>query len=1024
LITIRISRFSRVAALAFGVSIASGTVALLESHTGCLSLVLIVLFTHLFGRNIGRLSAAFVSTGTVWASVGLAHPVLASSSIPRSIITILAGWLCAELVSRRLRKPASTARMKDDSFDLPVEDLAGRPSPRTIDGQLEYANDRKIAESRLRSEMQSYRRIVDRVPACVCVADPAGKLVYVNKVGLAALGRPSEEIVGDLWMNYIHPSEVEAARAQWAQCIEAGRPVDVVVRMQQYDGVYRWQHLVAEPFYDEGVVVNWYLVGIEVDDAVKAQEALKKSEKEARELLDRLPGRFATRTAADLDFVNRNILEETGTTLEELQKLGFLHFIHPDDKERIRQGYLRSVEQKAAYEDTYRWKHADGEYRWHHSRSVPYFNEDGSVYKWYALKLEIDDLYKTKEVIREREAQLNWLTEAVPGFLWSTDATGFIEYVNKRAEAYTGRSLHELTSNGWLDLVHPDDSATVTETWDQSMKSGTTYDTVYRLRAADGSYRWFQCRANAMRNARGDITNWYGLLTDIHERKIVEVRLSREELHLRRLVDAMPAMIWRATPGGETDRWNRRMLSFIGKTREEIDGKTLFSLVPPDERERVHRHWQQCVLEGLSYQDTYQIPGADGKLHWYLVRSEPFRDETGEILHWYGVCTDIDELKETEVALQQREHQLREITETIPGMIWCTDAGGQPTYMNQRYAEYAGVDISETRDLGYKKMIHPDDWESVIQGWTHSVRTGEPYIGVHRIRQKDGQCRWHHARAEAMRDADGNIVQWYGLNIDIDKQKCTEDSLREVQTQLTRATQIATVAELSASIAHELNQPLTSVIANAHACRRWLAANPPNLDEARSSVEGILRDGHAADETMQSIRTLFKRESLKKFPCSIPDMVRDAVRLLKEDPSMRDVAITLEFTNHLPDVNVDRIQIQQVLINLMSNAIEATENTGRTPKVGITGAFLDELLVTIEISDNGHGIVELDTLFEPFVTSKAKGMGIGLAISRSIIEAHDGTLTARNNLDQGATFSLTLPIFALAGEPQTVAPPA
>jgi C4-dicarboxylate-specific signal transduction histidine kinase len=153
-------------------------------------------------------------------------------------------------------------------------------------------------------------------------------------------------------------------------------------------------------------------------------------------------------------------------------------------------------------------------------------------------------------------------------------------------------------------------------------------------------------------------------------------------------------------------------------------------------------------------------------------------------------------------------------------------------------------------------------------------------------------------------------------------------------------------------------------------------------------------------------------------------MVRDAVRLLKEDPSMRDAAITPEFPDNLPDANVDQIQIQQVLINLISNAIEATENTGRTPKVGITGAVLDELFVTVEISDNGEGVAELETLFEPFVTSKAKGMGIGLAISRSIIEAHDGTLTARNNLDQGATFSLTLPIFARSGEPQTVAPAA
>ncbi|MEW9585915.1 PAS domain-containing protein [Paraburkholderia sp. DGU8] len=286
------------------------------------------------------------------------------------------------------------------------------------------------------------------------------------------------------------------------------------------------------------------------------------------------------------EYLTQSIREYTGIQISN-NYANYDDVIHPDDVAANEHYWEALSAGRDADELELRIRRADGVYRWFLCRTRAVRGMNGAIVRWVCLNWDIHDRkiaelrlrsegqnYKTKEVIPEREAQLDWLIDAVPGFIWTTDAAGSIEYVSKQGEAYTGRSLHELTINGWFDLVHPDDYATVTETWDQSVKSGTTYDTVHRLRAADGSYRWFQCRANAMRNARGDITNWYGLLTDIHERKIGEERLRREELHLRRLVDAMPAMIWRATPGGEIDRWNRRMLSFIGKTWEEIDGKT------------------------------------------------------------------------------------------------------------------------------------------------------------------------------------------------------------------------------------------------------------------------------------------------------------------------------------------------------------------------------------------------------------------------------------------------------------------
>ncbi|MFM0199520.1 PAS domain-containing protein [Paraburkholderia fungorum] len=980
MLTVLIPRSSRAAALSVAIAGASGVAALLETITGCLSLVLVVLFTHFCGRNFGRLAAGFTSLGIAATMLASDRPSLTPGSLSRSGVTIAAAWLCAGLISRRNRQSAATASLKP-------------------------------AQSSLRTEEETYRRIVDNVPACVCVGSPTGELLYVNKTGVAALGKPMEEIVGDGWMTYVHPDDAQAARRQWKACIAAREAIDISVRMLQHDGVYRWQRLLAEPSRSSsGDIVNWYLVGIEIEETIKAQQALAASEREARELLDRLPGRFATRTPDDFDFINQQILEKAGTTLEGMQNLGFLRFIHPDDRERVKEGYLRSVRDKSAYDTTYRWADHGDDYRWRHSRSVPYFNDDGSVYKWYAVNMDIDELYRSQEVIREREVQLNWLAETLPGLLWYTDSHGRLEYINKRAEDYTGLQLNDLIADGGLHLVHPDDAASTIAIWQDSLDNGRPYDCVHRLRSVDNTYRWFQCKGTPLRDANGEIVNWFGLSIDIHVRYLAQEALRTNELNLRRLVDALPAMIWRATPRGEVDRWSQQMLTFMGKSGEQFDKEMLLNLIPEADRLRVRSRWRQAVREGTSYQDTYQVTGADGELHWYLARGEPFRDESGQILHWYGVCTDIDDLKQTEAVLEQREHQLRELIETIPAMLWCNNPRGELIYINRKTAEFVGLRISQLAVRRYQRTIHPDDLGSLNQAWTHSIRTGEPYSHVARLRRKDGVYRWYQHIAEAMRDANGNIVQWYGLSLDIDEPKRAEDRLRQTQAELARATQIATVAELSASIAHELNQPLTSVIANAQACKRWLAASPPNLSEARVSVESVVRDARSADETMQSIRALFKRQSFQKRERNVKDMVLESVRLLREDETRRSADIDFDLPDGLPAVFVDQIQIQQVLLNLMTNAIEATENSGRTPRILITAKPLGNRSVLLEVIDNGSGIVGGDSIFDAFVTTKSKGMGIGLAVSRFIIETHDGRLTATNNEAYGATFSVVLPV--------------
>ena len=263
--------------------------------------------------------------------------------------------------------------------------------------------------------------------------------------------------------------------------------------------------------------------------------------------------------------------------------------------------------------------------------------------------------------------------------------------------------------------------------------------------------------------------------------------------------------------------------------------------------------------------------------------------------------------------------------------------------------------------------------------------------------------------AEPLRDPNGKIIQWYGLAIDIDERRRAEDHLRDTRIKLAKASRLATVAELAGSIAHELNQPLMAMLANAQAARRWLNAVPPNMTEANSSIERIIRDARSADEAMQHTRGLFKQESFDKKDVNIPDIIREVVRIVQEDPKKRDVPIECHFEESLPLVPVDRIQIQQVFINLIVNAIEALDGQQVAPRI-VLRAVTGSNGMLIQVIDNGPGVDDPERIFDSFMTTKEKGMGIGLAVSRSIVEVHGGRLWAENNKTCGSTFNVALPL--------------
>jgi len=360
---------------------------------------------------------------------------------------------------------------------------------------------------------------------------------------------------------------------------------------------------------------------------------------------------------------------------------------------------------------------------------------------------------------------------------------------------------------------------------------------------------------------------------------------------------------------------------------------------------------------------------------------------------------------------EHRANELfRKIADSVPACICIMAPDGGMVYANKVASTALGKPTEKILGNQWMQHLHPDQYEEAHKNWMCCVATGTPLDTRWMMSQSDGLYRWQHILADPSFNEQGQLVSWYLVIVDIDEQIRTEHHLREMRAKLNKASRIATVAALSASIAHELNRPLMSVATNAQDGKRWLAADPPKTGEAAASLEEILRDGRAADENMQHIRALFRQEIFDKKEASVPEMIKEAIRMIQEVPRWRDISIEYNFERDLAKVLVDPIQIQEVFINLFSNAFEAMDITSASPRLQICAEVLSDKEMLIHVIVNGRGVDDLKNIFEAFVTTKEKGMGIGLAVSRSIVEAQGGQLWAENNPKGGTRFNLRLPI--------------
>jgi PAS domain S-box-containing protein len=371
------------------------------------------------------------------------------------------------------------------------------------------------------------------------------------------------------------------------------------------------------------------------------------------------------------------------------------------------------------------------------------------------------------------------------------------------------------------------------------------------------------------------------------------------------------------------------------------------------------------------------------------------------------------ELERSNLEIREREGQLRQLTEAIPQQIWRADADGSVEYCNGNLLEYVGRDTRDLLDDTLFHFLHPEDAAQFHESWNTARRVNEKFEVQARVRGANGTWRWFLIRSNPQLGANGEAVCWYGVHIDIEDQRRAQQELLVAQDDLAHLSRTLSMAEMAASIAHELNQPLTALVSDAHACRRWLNGQPANVERAIASSERIVRDSTRASEVVSRIRSLFNKTAYVRESTDLNNLIQELARVLRDEALRRDVSIRLRLSAEVPALDVDPVQIQQVLLNLAMNGMEAMKATAGVRELEISSEMRRPNEVVVTVRDHGVGLAgHVKTkMFDPFFSTKPEGTGMGLAICRSIIDAHDGHIWA-DALESGAAFHFSLGVKA------------
>jgi PAS domain S-box-containing protein len=484
----------------------------------------------------------------------------------------------------------------------------------------------------------------------------------------------------------------------------------------------------------------------------------------------------------------------------------------------------------------------------------------------------------------------------------------------------------------------------------------------------------------------------------------VQEALRKNERSLRSAIDGIAGLLAIRAPNGELETVNRQCLEYFGRSLEWLKNWGTNDTVHPEDLPRVLELFKRAIASGIPYHFDQRLRRFDGEYRRFDCRGVPIRDDSGRIARWYVLLTDIEDRT-------RAEHALRSALDGIAGLIVVLTPNGEVETVNRQVFEYFGRSLEWLKNWGTNDTVHPEDLPRTLEVFKRALASGNSFQNELRLRRSDGEYRWFDTRHVPIRDDSGRIARWYVLATDIEDRTRALAQLEQMQSDFAHMNRVSMMGELTASLSHEITQPIASARINARAAQNFLDMQPPGLGEAREALSRIVGDTSRAGDIINRIRDHVKKAPPRKEQFDLNEAINEVIVLARSAIIKNGVWVQTRLSEGLFPVHGDRVQLQQVALNLVLNAVEAMGSTEAGTRELLISTDQDHRGVVVAVRDSGPGLdpSHLERVFDAFYTTKSSGMGMGLSICRSIIDAHGGRLWAEANEPRGAIFQFTLP---------------